>query len=459
MLTVPNIFLQRIKNILGNELDSFVDALHQEPVTSLRKNPDKFSTNESREKVAWCDTGFYLPQRSIFTLDPDFHAGAYYVQEASSMFLEQVVKQHIGNRNKIIALDLCAAPGGKSTHLLSLLPENSLLVANEVIRSRVKILYENIIKWGKSNVALTNNSPKDFSALTDFFDIILVDAPCSGEGMFRKDSNAAKEWSVNNVKLCSERQRRILADIWNALKPDGLLVYCTCTYNVEENEENIKWITKNFSSTSLPVKIQAEWGISENLIPQIFSYRFYPHKTKGEGFCISVLQKTSNTTHVYKKQENKNQKNIPKNMDFIKTYLLDAEKYHFFENNNVLKAISNEISNEINIIQSRFNCLYSGTMLGTVKGDDFVPAHALALSANFNRQIFPQVEIDKNHALKFLHKDNVCYPTVNTGYNLVCHNNNALGWIKNIGNRINNLYPHEWRILMDLNTKKECLIV
>ena len=450
MLNIPYIFLQRTKNILGNELDSFVDALNQEPVTSLRKNPNKFSTNGSNNKVAWCNTGFYLPQRTVFTLDPDFHAGVYYVQEASSMFLEQIIKQYFSDKNKVIALDLCAAPGGKSTHLLSLLPENSLLVANEIIRSRAKILYENVVKWGKSNVAVTNNDPKDFSLLTDFFDIIVVDAPCSGEGMFRKDSNAANEWSENNVKLCSERQRRILADAWSALKPDGLLVYCTCTYNIEENEENIKWLIEHFSATSLPVKTQSEWGISENLIPDIFSYRFYPHKVKGEGFCISVVQKNSNAAQVYKKHEYKNQKSAPKNMNFVKTYLLDAEKYHFFEHHNTINAIQNEIANEINIISNRFNCLHAGTTLGTVKGNDFVPAHALALSINLNKQIFPQVELDKNYALKFLHKDNFCYPTTNIGYNLVCHNNNALGWIKNIGSRVNNLYPQEWRILMDL---------
>ena len=450
MLIIPDIFLQRTKNILGNETDSFVNALHQEPVASLRKNPNKFSTFADCDKVAWCDTGFYLPQRTTFTLDPDFHAGAYYVQEASSMFLEQIVRQYLCDKNKIIALDLCAAPGGKSTHLLSLLPENSLLVANEIIRSRAKILCENVIKWGKSNVAVTSNDPKNFSALADFFDIILVDAPCSGEGMFRKDNNAAKEWSVNSVKLCAERQRRILADAWKALKPDGLLVYCTCTYNVEENEENVKWLINNFSATSLPVKTQAEWGISENLVPDVFSYRFYPHKTKGEGFCVSVLRKSGNTTQVYKRCENKNQKNIPKNIDFVKTYLLNPEKYHFFENNNTIKVIPREIANEINTIENRFNCLYSGTLLGAVKGDDFVPAHALALSVNLDKQMFPQLNLDKNCTLKFLHKDNVCYPTADKGYNLVFHNNNALGWIKNIGNRTNNLYPQEWRILMDL---------
>ncbi|MDR1984109.1 MAG: RsmB/NOP family class I SAM-dependent RNA methyltransferase [Prevotellaceae bacterium] len=450
MLIFPDIFLQRTKNILGNEFADFITALNQEPVVSLRKNPNKFTNINGCGNVEWCDNGIYLHQRTKFTLDPDFHAGAYYTQEASSMFLEQVVKQYIQNENKIIALDLCAAPGGKSTHLLSLLPENSLLVANDVICSRSKILYENIIKWGNPNVIITNNDPKDFSSLNNFFDLILVDAPCSGEGMFRKDNNIVKEWSVDNVKLCAERQRRILADIWDALKPNGLLIYCTCTYNNEENEENVKWLIDNFAAKSLRINIQREWGIFENSISDIFSYRFYPHKAKGEGFCLNILEKNGDNTHFYERKKYQNQKNIPKNLDFVRTYLSDIEKYNFVADNYIVKAIPKAITNEINILSKRLHCLSSGITLGAIKGKDFVPSHSLALSINLNSKAFPKINLDKHSALGFLHKDNIRFDCQDIGYNLVCHNNNALGWIKNIGNRVNNLYPQEWRILMDI---------
>jgi NOL1/NOP2/fmu family ribosome biogenesis protein len=306
------------------------------------------------------------------------------------------------------------------------------------------------VKWGNSNVVVTNNDPKDFSAFTDFFDLILVDAPCSGEGMFRKDNAAAKEWSVANVKLCAERQQRILADVWNALKPDGLLIYCTCTYNTDENEENVKWLIDNFDAQSLKVNTQADWMISESLIPEVFSYRFYPHKTKGEGFCLSALRKNGNKNTFREKKENSVFKNLPKNLDFVRTYLLDSEKYNFVVDNDVVKAVNKDIANETSIISNRLRCLHSGILLGTIKGKDFVPSHSLALSINLNAQTFPKVNLDKTSALKFLHKDNVDFCSKNIGYNLVCHNNNALGWIKNIGSRANNLYPHEWRILMNI---------
>ncbi|MDR2293026.1 MAG: RsmB/NOP family class I SAM-dependent RNA methyltransferase [Prevotellaceae bacterium] len=450
MLTLPDIFLQRTKSILGNELNDFIDALNEEIPVSLRKNSDKFTEIVGNENVKWCKSGIYLPQRTAFTLDPDFHAGAYYIQEASSMFLEQAVKQYCQDKNEIIALDLCAAPGGKSTHLLSLLPENSLLVANDAIRSRAKILYENILKWGNSNVAVTSNDPKYFSSLNNFFDLILVDAPCSGEGMFRKDHNAVKEWSVDNVKLCAERQRRILANIWNALKPDGLLIYCTCTYNIEENEENVKWLIDSFDAKSLRIETQYEWKITENLIPSIFSYRFYPHKTKGEGFCLSMIRKNGDSVHFNLPKENHIQRNIHRNLDFVRTYLTKAEKYSFILDDYIVKAIPKNFANEINIISNRLKCLSSCLTVGTVKGNDFIPSHALALSVDINREAFSKINIDKHSALKFLHKDNIQFDCKTTGYNLVCYNNNALGWIKNIGARANNLYPQEWRILMDV---------
>ena len=257
-------------------------ALETKPPTSVRVN-DKIAYQPSSENVAWCKSGYYLDERPLFTADPLFHAGVYYVQEASSMFLEQAVKQYFPMADTV--LDLCAAPGGKSTLLSQTLAESSLLVSNEIIRSRAYILAENLIKWGNPNVVVTNNEPKDFAILGGFFDAIVIDAPCSGEGMFRKDAGAVEEWSEYNVTLCAARQTEIVSSVWDALKTDGILVYSTCTFNREENEENVQWICNELGAEVLSIDLQGNSDITKS----DFGYRFYPHKTKGEGFFISVL--------------------------------------------------------------------------------------------------------------------------------------------------------------------------
>lgn len=242
--------------------------------------------------VPWCREGYYLSGRPSFTFDPLFHAGCYYVQEASSMFLEQALRQYV--HEPVTMLDLCAAPGGKSTLARSVLPEGSLLVANEVMRNRSQVLAENLIKWGNPGVIVTNNDPADFTELGSLFDVILTDVPCSGEGMFRKDEVAVQEWSIENVDTCWQRQRRILRDIWPCLKTGGLLVYSTCTYNREENEDNVAWITQELGAEVLPLEIQPDWHITGNLIGTEFPvYRFLPHKTTGEGLFMAVLRKTA----------------------------------------------------------------------------------------------------------------------------------------------------------------------
>ncbi|HEX8060200.1 MAG TPA: RsmB/NOP family class I SAM-dependent RNA methyltransferase, partial [Cyclobacteriaceae bacterium] len=280
---IPEAFERRMT--LRGDFIEFKKALSEEPVSSIRINRLK-KPNLAGEHVSWCSTGIYLPERPVFTLDPNFHAGAYYVQEASSMFLEQAVKSSVDLSKPLRVLDLCAAPGGKSTHLLQLISNESLLVSNEVIRSRAMILSENIQKWGKSNVIVTNNDPKDFTELNGYFDLIVVDAPCSGEGLFRKDEDAMQEWSDENVNLCSLRQRRILADVWPALKENGVLIYCTCTYNEAENENNLKWLSeqKDIELIDLPHFPGVE---------KTTGYRFMPHKVKGEGFFIAAVRKKS----------------------------------------------------------------------------------------------------------------------------------------------------------------------
>src|SRR5579859_2899526 len=240
---LPTPFAGRMQKQLKLGWEKFLSAHHHPAPTSIRINSHK-SNSKNHERIPWTDFGYYLEQRPSFTLDPVFHGGAYYVQEASSMFLEQAVKQTVDLSQALQVLDLCAAPGGKSTHLLSLLNDQSLLVSNETIRSRATVLAENMQKWGHDNVVVTNNDPDDFRPLEGFFDLIVVDAPCSGEGLFRKDASAASEWSEEQVDLCALRQRRILNQVWPSLKANGILVYCTCTYNEKENEENLIWLVE-----------------------------------------------------------------------------------------------------------------------------------------------------------------------------------------------------------------------
>ena len=396
-MQLPESFIARTKALLGDDWDAFEQALNQKPPISIRLNPQKAGKEalvdfEVESLVPWASNAYYLSARPVFTLDPLFHAGCYYVQEASSMFLEHFVKNYI--HEPVKALDLCAAPGGKSTHLSATLPEGSLLVANEVIRSRANILSENLIKWGNPNTIVTNSNPKDIGKLRAFFDLIVCDLPCSGEGMFRKDPVAVSEWSVNNVKRCAERQRQIISDIFPALKPGGILIYSTCTYNREENEDNIDWICEEFE-----VELLEE--------PR----RFMPHKTKGEGFFIAGIRKTS-------------ERPLPR----------------------PLSKRRGEHSPPLGELEGALKIIFSGTNLE--EGKDLIPNHALAMSTALSEKAFPRWDLDRETALKYLRKEALqnIPPAVPLGFVLVTYRNQPLGFVKNIGTRANNLYPQEWRI-------------
>ena len=289
--TFPTAFESRMRYSLGSAWDLFASAHKVSLPVTIRINPEKYKTSQETRAVPWSAYGRYLPERPVFTLDPFFHAGAYYVQEASSMFLEQAFTQIADPKQPLMVLDLCAAPGGKSTPLLSLINQKSLLVADAVIRSRAITLQENIQKWGNSNVVVTNNDPQDFQRLEGLFDMIIIDAPCSGEGLFRKDPRAIKEWSPDQVALCSKRQRRIVADIWPTLKEDGILIYSTCTYNTLENEENLKWLKSSCDVAFLPLQLEDGWGIETIAQDGIVGYRFYPHRVDGEGLFMAVMRK------------------------------------------------------------------------------------------------------------------------------------------------------------------------
>lgn len=446
-MKLPDDFITRTKPLLGNEWDEFYSALNEESPVSIRINNGKLTDRVyyPSDIVPWCDAGYYLKERPQFTFDPLFHAGCYYVQEASSMFIGQIFRQY-GSDN-IRVLDLCAAPGGKSTLIADTIDENSLLVSNEVIRSRANILAENMAKWGKANTIVTNNDPAQIGRISEFFDIILVDAPCSGEGMFRKDKGAIEEWSVDNVRLCKERQQRILADIWPSLKEGGILIYSTCTYNLEENEENVKWICDELGAETLPVVTNNEWNISPSWKEDVTAYRFLPHRTKGEGFFCSVLRKQENEKNgLFKKKKGEKVHKNKLNLSIeYKEYIHDKEKFIFYNKKDLWYAFPESLYNELSILSS-LNIISEGICIGEFKGKNFIPTQSLALNEKLNKEAFIQHEVDWKTAIAYLRKEILILSEQQKGYILLTYNNMPIGFVKNIGNRANNLYPQEWRI-------------
>lgn len=442
----PSAFEERMRTQLGAAWDSF-QQVHQLPApVSIRINPFK-NTAQFDQRIAVTEFGYYLPHRPVFTLDPQFHAGAYYVQEASSMFVEQAFSQSVDLTKPLRVLDVCAAPGGKSTHLLSLLNSESLLVSNEVIRSRASILAENIQKWGHSNVIVTNNDPEDFTKLTGFFDVILVDAPCSGEGLFRKDPEAVKEWSPENAELCVKRQRRILADVWPALKENGVLIYSTCTYNRQENEENIQWLKENQAFESVNLNIDPDWDIDVVNENDVYGYHFYPHKAKGEGFFLSAIRKTEprQETHFkIRKGLTAPSKKIAEQLENWTTLSSPA----FFTWNEVVYGVPGSLKKATETLLDHLKFVQAGTALATMKHDKLIPEHAAALAIHLNQENFKQLAVSEEDALRYLRKESLAVNNQPKGYTLITFNGLGLGWANVLDNRMNNLYPAAWRIRM-----------
>ena len=397
-MQLPEDFIQETRQLMGeSRFNRFLGALDEEPPVSIRLNPKKVSQRSGSgvTPVPWCTEGYYLEGRPQFTFDPLFHAGCYYVQEASSMFITHVLRHSPlfsplggGSMRGVVVLDLCAAPGGKSTAVRSVLPEGSTLVSNEPNPTRAQILLENITKWGYDNCTVTNLYPRDFRKAKARFDIILCDVPCSGEGMFRKDPNAISEWSPQNVEKCWRLQRVIVADAWECLNPGGILIYSTCTYNTKENEENIRWIQQQYDAEILTVPTQPEWNITGSLLPGFDApvYRFIPGFTRGEGLFMAVLRKSS---------QNQGDR------------LLDS---------------------------------------GLRPNHEPVPLiHSLAL--DLPQGDFPRVDLSYSEALRYLRGEALLLPP-DTPRSIVTvtYKGFPLGPAKNIGNRANNLYPKPWRI-------------
>jgi len=452
-LSLPAPFLQTLEGVVGFNKAAF-EAVHSsgETVTAIRVNPNKSPDQilfEHTSPVPWCPHGHYLNARPSFTLDPSFHAGAYYVQDASSMFLWQALTQVVGDSNGLKVLDLCAAPGGKST-LLSSYFENGLVVSNEVIKQRAAVLVENTSKWGAHNMVVTNNDPSHFQSLPQFFDVMVVDAPCSGSGLFRKDPAAMEGWSTDLVALCAQRQQRILADALPALALGGTLIYATCSYDPNEDEHIADWLINEMGLTPQAIDINNYPGIVETAatISKAPGYRFYPDQIKGEGFFIAAFKKEKDLGTVLSSFKSKDavlEKLTKKMQEQLAEVLPANDTIATFLQSGMIKAIPAVFESSILQLASQLYIKKAGVSVGELKGKDFIPAHEYALSY-LPLDLFNRVDLDKEQALSYLRRAEFnC--SGEKGWNLMRYNGLGLGWAKILPNRTNNYYPQEWRIL------------
>lgn len=445
------LFLDAVHACTGFDRTGMMQAQHSPLPVSVRLNPSKNKEASSifgdliSHQVPWSSSGWYLSERPIFTLDPHLHAGTYYVQEASSMFIEQAVSQVLGEDCNLNALDLCAAPGGKST-LLASMPQFKLVVANELISSRVPVLQENIVKWGSPHVFVSNNDVADFARLGTFFDLVLVDAPCSGSGLFRKDPAAMNEWSPDAVSFCSQRQRRILKDAADLLGEGGVMIYSTCSFSKEENEDNADFlIAQGFESVQL--KLNPSWNVIESISDQYnaFGYRFYPDKLLGEGFFCTIVRKVRSSSISPSEYLSR----MPKSADFLgkEKWLSQVEGLYFTEREGDLLACPAGIVQDLFLLKTVLKVKKSGTRLGRLIRGELIPDHELALSDMVSGE-FPAIELTREDAIRYLRRDDLKADLVGAGWYLIKFQQVCLGWIKISQGKIKNNYPMSWRILM-----------
>lgn len=437
----PLPFIQRMSDRLGAAQQSLLAALAQPPTIAIRTNPRKPlpSLPWPTTPVPWSQYGHYLDKRPAFTLFPPLHAGGIYVQEPSSMFLEQAL-QVVGTTKPMLALDLCGAPGGKTTHLLSLLSDDSILVSNEVIRSRVSILEEHVIKWGASNTLVTAMDPDVMAKKGISFDLVVVDAPCSGEGLFRKDPGAADEWSLQNVQVCSARQERILAAAMAMTAPGGYLVYSTCTFEAEENETHSAAF-RDAGWQFCPIPMGEQHGITPiHYQGHPAGYQFYPHSVRGEGFYLSLWQKPGNRAdrHWMTPSRNESRQDWP-------SWVETPDNWVALSKNGKLRLLPRALSGSMQHLAQQLRPVYYGVEAFEEKGKLLRPAHALALSECVSTTV-PSLSLTTEEALRYLAREPLSIESPK-GWLLVRYEGMSLGWAKGLGHRINNYYPQHWRIM------------
>ncbi len=418
-----------------DEKAALIKSIGEAPPVSIRLNRKKADLIHALTAVPWHTDGYYLPERPRFTSDPAFHAGAYYPQEASSMFLSFVIHQLGLEKEPITALDLCAAPGGKSTLLRSALNESSLLLANEVVGSRVNLLEENLTKWGVPGFSITQSDPFNFGKAAEMFDLVVVDAPCSGEGLFRKDPAAQGEWSLQNVNMCASRQQKILNDVWPSLKAGGILIYSTCTFNTLENEENVAWLLAQQVAESVVLSSLPE-GVESVTYRGAESYRFFPHKLRGEGFFCSVFRKGG------KPRTTKTERPFFKLLEGIFTHknlaAIANEKGDVF-------AVRPEHIPTIGKLEKLLNMRHHGLPVGKWTRETFKASHGYSMLCDTEYNM-PSLDVNIEQALAYLKREDVQDIQAVSGTHLIKFEGFTLGLGRYDGHRLLSLYPMDWRI-------------
>ncbi|MBR2065158.1 MAG: rRNA cytosine-C5-methyltransferase [Bacteroidales bacterium] len=454
---VNDSFRRYLEEAIGSDKALVAFSAFDSPASvAVRKNPFKRGRCPEGRQVPWCRHGRLLDSRPAFTLDPHFHAGAYYVQDSSSMFVghlfrELLKKMEVPSGRPVRVLDLCAAPGGKTTDIAASLREafgdGFILVSNEVMKARAGVLADNVALWGDPAVVVTSDDPRAFASLPGYFDIIVADVPCSGEGMFRKDEEAQRQWSEDNVALCEARQRRIVADVWPSLAQEGLFVYSTCTFNRYENDGNIGWIVKELGAETVSEDIAA-WS---EIIRTEHGYSLVPGHVEGEGQYCSALRKTSSVSYAEAKTRGgkpgkSKEQTVPKEVsDLLSQDVVLRMK------GETVTAVPAHLSAEVALLEQYLHVIAAGCAVGVMKGSTLVPDADLALSLMFNDEAFPYAEADRQTALAFLHRDAIVLKDVPKGYVVIRYEGVPLGFVKNLGNRCNNLHPQTRRIRMDIN--------
>ncbi|MEO9258440.1 MAG: hypothetical protein ABI207_08660 [Crocinitomicaceae bacterium] len=445
MIPLPLEFEQRIIDQYSDGKMLLETLVSLNGPVSVRIHPLKKNELITKNRVPWSSSGYYLDKRPVFTLDPFFHAGGYYPQEAGSMLIEVALKEMDLPENPI-GLDMCASPGGKSTLITDFLNRKGLLVANEIIRSRALVLRENLSKWGYENCMVSNNAPEKIGQLTNTFDFVLIDAPCSGEGMFRKDENARSEWSSANAKMCVGRQRNILENAIECLKEDGYLIYSTCTFNPEENEHNIQWLIDEMDMEYCSLPIEKSWNLyspKNNL-----GYSCLPNHTESEGFYIALLRKKTKTNSSNRENKLKSLEKAALIPEVISSLFSEDIKVYFHQG--FYYAFPKEHVDLGKFLLKELNVMKWGVRVGEMINNKFIPDHELALSFLLSENSFPKVNLEKQEALNYL-KGNSFSVNAPIGWCIITYENVPLGWIKNLGNRTNNYYPKEYRIRMDIS--------
>lgn len=444
---LPKDFIESTRATFGERLwEEYLGAFDVAAPASIRLNRLKAAPSDiagGKEEVAWCADGYYLRARPQFTFDPLMHSGSYYVQEASSMFLAHVLR-HVLGKVPIVMIDMCAAPGGKSTLACSMLPEGSMLLTNEPAPQRASILAENVQKWGMAGVVVTNNYPRDIRRTGITADVVLCDVPCSGEGMFRKDEATMGEWSMANVEKCSTLQREIVSEAWQCLRQNGIMIYSTCTFNTRENEENVRWICDNLDGEIVEIPTQKEWNITGSLLQGFDKpvYRFIPGRTRGEGLFMAVIRKRGECTQRLPKM-----KPIINKVRQQASWLRHPEEYIIGQTGQTITAIQKQWNALTTHLAGSLKVVHAGIRLGTIKGKDIIPDQCLALSTELREDAFPTQDVDWQTAIAFLRKEAITLPAdAPRGHVLIRYRKQPIGFVKNLGNRANNLYPVEWRI-------------